>query len=221
MSIGHRTGSAPLTRSSPSPCSLLRRAPVLAVRLSAPLYPVISATDAFAVFFTFLLLAGQFGLGLAADAAAVANGAGPASASDHQQPVESSQSSQEYFLDFLNATSSRDCPVLHARLAREICALPANWRKRTRTQMMRTLRFKFCGSFLVFHAVGPACSDIEGLSEAACVRCFDGLEKHDFAAQDMYCQFVDALSRFDCRSEYSRHWKCKHCKVSASQFIGW
>ena len=220
MSIGHRTGSAPLTRRSPSPgpgpYSLWRRAPVLAVRLSAPLYPVISATDATAVFFTFLLLVGHFGLGLAFNAAAVANGAGPASASDRQQPVESSQSTRDNFLDFLNVTSAHGCPLLHARLARDICALPANWGKRARSQMMRSLHFQFCDSFLVFHAVGPECFDIDELPETACVRCFEDLERRDLDAHAMYCQFEDALSRFDCRSEYSRHWKCPDCRVSAS-----
>ena len=30
----------------------------------------------------------------------------------------------------------------------------------------------------------------------------------------MHCQFEEVLSHFHCRSEYSRQWACRHCKVS-------
>lgn len=212
MSIGHRAGSPPLTHTA-SPSPPLRRAPVYVVRLRTPSRPAVSVV--FGVFLALLFLVGHFGLGLAVNAA-VPNGVGPVYASGRQRPVESSQSLTEYFLDLLNVSASAvaRCPLLHQRLGRQICALPANWKRRARTQMMRSLRFRFCNSFLVFHAVGPACADIEELSEADCVRCFDGLERYDLEAYAMFCQFEEALSRFDCMSEYSRHWTCPHCKVS-------
>ena len=210
MSFGCLAGSPALSRSSPRPSQPCRR--VVAAPGIHPIRPAVSVGDVLGVCVALLLLVGHLGLSLAA----VANGIGPVFASGRQRPTSGSQSLTEYFLDLLNvsAPTVARCPLLNQRLARQICALPANWKRRARTQMMRSLRFRFCDSFLVFHAVAPSCSDIEELSEADCVRCFDVLERRDLEAYAMHCQFEDALSRFDCRSEYSRHWTCPHCKVS-------
>lgn len=101
------------------------------------------------------------------------------------------------------------CLVFHSNLSQEVCAASVS----ERVEKVRKYQFSFCNNFPIWHVIEPDRSTLEG-SEQECQQYLNSLSSKDRTAQCRFSFFKDIISRFDCKGNFSTHWKCEDCMVS-------
>ncbi len=110
--------------------------------------------------------------------------------------------------------SSATCLVSY-NISNDVCEAKV----KDRDQSMRRRSLVFCGSgYPLYHLIprqGAQCR-VQG-SEAECRACLDHIQNLDKQVHAMYCHFTSILTKTDCIGNYSTHWGCNDCKVSAQR----
>ena len=132
--------------------------------------------------------------------------------------LASSSPAEGFYSSCINASATPptipalvdQCLHLHSNLSSDICSKQVKDRKAE----MRKLRLRFCDSFPVYNAINSSCLASLAQSEDECKACVRELDVLDFQTRVMFDQFQSVFNHFDCKTDFSTHWNCTHCKVS-------